>query len=1058
MWLTRLALRNPVLILMLTLATVLLGLTALYRLSVDLFPNVNFPVLRIIPFYPGAGPKDIERSITYPIEKAVSGITGVEHIESNSREGVSSVSVFLNWGANNDAAMVEAANHIQQIINTLPSGVQIPFIIKFDLANFPVCAISVSGGGLDERGLFDLSYNTIEPQIEQLAGVASASVNGGKVRQITASLDRERMASMGISMLDVVSAINGANLIEPAGWIKAGEHQYRVSTNAQFRVVDRIADVVVKAPGGIPVTVGNLGQVIDGYEQQSNIVRVNGGRGVFLSVTKQPGTNTVQIVDEVKNTLRHLIGVPPGVSLKMVFDQSIYIRESISSLRREALQGAFLALLVILLFIQSLRGTVIISLAIPLSILATFLLLYLTGQTLNIFSLGGIALAVGRMVDDSIVELENISRHFSLQGVNRTSVLKAAAEVRMPVLASTITTIIVFLPTAFVGGVGKILFMPTAVAVTCSLTASYLVSTTVTPLLCLRFVRPEHEAHQEHRRFSGIARVCRRAIELLEHGYHRSLEAALRHRWAVMTAVGLSVVSAFIVARHVGAEFFPVSDEGQFQIQVRAPIGTRVEETERIVIGIENEIRRAIPAPWIDRIVSNIGLLTTAGRNSGGGGFTPNTGPHSAYIQINLVDSDKRSESVDSILARLRPQLERDFPAVRLYMDPGGLISHVLNFGYGAAIDVQELGYDLPTAAAVAKQVARVMRNTPGLADVQIGREENFPEFDINLDRQKAALAGIYEYSASHLILDSTNGSTQSPSIYIDPRTGNEYNIVAQYQNRFNSHYDDLGETFLTNPLAAGDESRNQGVVRLSTIASIEPGAGPLEIDRRYLQRVIDITGNPVGRDLGSIATSLEADFAAMRLPPGFTVQLGGQIAKQRETFRSLAYAALLALMLVYMVLASQFHSLMDPFIIMFSVPLGLVGVMWALFLTNTRFSTTAFMGVIMMVGIVVSNGVLLIHYANLLREEGEELHRAVIQAAVVRLRPILMTTVATLAGLLPMAIGLAVGSEANVPLARTVIGGLTVSTALTLFFVPALYTSIEERHERRQRRRNAAG
>jgi multidrug efflux pump subunit AcrB len=364
------------------------------------------------------------------------------------------------------------------------------------------------------------------------------------------------------------------------------------------------------------------------------------------------------------------------------------------------------------------------------------------------------------------------------------------------------------------------------------------------------------------------------------------------------------------------------------------------------------------------------------------------------------------------------------------------------------------LGYDLPAAAGLAKTVARVMRATPGLADVQIGREENFPEFDVNVDRQKAALAGIYEYSASHLVLDSANGSTQSPSVYIDPQTGNEYNIVAQYQDRFNSHYDDLGETFLTNPLAAGDESRNHGVVRLRTIASIEPGAGPLEIDRRYLQRVIDITGNPVGRDLGSIAASLERQFAAMKLPAGFSLQLGGQIAKQRETFRSLLYAALLALMLVYMVLASQFHSLMDPFIIMFSVPLGLVGVMWALFLTHTRFSTTAFMGVIMMVGIVVSNGVLLIHYANLLREQGEELRRAVIHAAVVRLRPILMTTVATLAGLLPMAIGLTVGSEANVPLARTVIGGLTVSTVLTLFFVPALYTSIEERHERRRRQR----
>lgn len=1057
MWLTRLALRNPVLILMFTLGLALLGLTSLERLPVDLFPNINLPVLAVGTLYPGAGPRDIERSITYPIEKAVSGIGGVEHIESSSREGVSVVRVYLNWGANVDAAMVQAANHIQQIINTLPSGVQTPFILKFDLSNIPVCAITVSGAGLDERALYDLSYNTIEPQLEQLPGVASATVNGGKIREIQAVVDRTRMVSMGISMLDVVSAINSANLLEPAGWLKAGDHEYRVATNAQFKVIDRIGDVVVADRGGIPVRIRDLGRVVDGTERQTNIVRVNGTRGVYVTVNKQPGANTVEVVDAVRARLKHLFGIPKGVRLAIRFDQSKYIRESINALRGDAVQGAILALIVILVFVQSMRGTLIISLAIPLSILATLLLLFLTGQTLNVFTLGGIALAVGRMVDDSIVELENISRHFALQGVTGKAVLDAAHEVRMPVLASTITTVIVFLPTVFVTGIARILFIPTAVAVTCSLTASYLVSTTATPLLCLRFLVPRHRGRLGSRLFDILARACRRTINLMEEGYRGALEAALRHRAFVITGVAFAASASMLLVPHIGAEFFPASDESQFSVTMRAPIGTRIEETERIVAAVESDIRANIPHGWIWELDSNLGLLSTAGRTSARSAtYSSNTGPHAGFIQVYMVDPAKRTMSTDEIINRLRPVLARDFPEERFYMNPGGIVSHVLNFGYGAPIDVEELGYDLDQAAAVAKQIAGVMREIPGVADVQIGREENFPEFDIHLDREKAALSGITEYSAAHVILNSTNGSTESPSIYIDPSTGNEYNIVALYADSFASHVSDLNNIFLVNPLSRGDHLRNQGVVRLGTIASITAGAGPLEIDRRYLRRVIDISANPERRDLDSIAADLGARLDALKLPPGFSLELGGQIARERATFQTMAYATVLAVMLVYMVLAAQFQSLSDPFIVMLSVPLGVVGTIWALFLTGTRFSTPAFMGVIMMVGIVVSNGVLLIHYANLVREAGQKLHKAVVHASVVRLRPILMTTVATLAGLLPMALGLATGSESNAPLARAVIGGLAVSTCLTLFFVPVFYSLIEERRERNQARARA--
>src|SRR5579875_1270111 len=1053
MWLTRLALRNPTLIAMVTLAVAILGAVSVNRLPIDLFPNINLPVLRVVTLYPGAGPQDIEHTVTYPIEKGVSGLSNVDHIESVSKEGVSLVSVYLDWSANLDAAMIEANNRIQQILNLLPVGVQTPFIIKFDLANIPVCAVDVFGAGMDERQLYDLAYNVIEPQFEQLPGVATAAVSGGKIRQISVAVDRERMAAVGLSLLDLSAAINGANLLEPAGWIKVSDRQYGVTTNAQLKVVDRINDIVVARRNGVPITVGRLGRATDSYEDQTCIVRINGQRGVFMAIYKQPGQNTVEVVDAVKKALGHLVGIPPGIKLSIFFDESTYIHRSIESLRGEAFQGALLAFVVILFFLQSLRATVIISLAIPLSILATFLLLFLGHQSLNVFSLGGLALSVGRMVDDSIVELENIARHFNKGGPRRKAVLEAASEVSMPILASTVTTVIVFLPTLFVQGIARILFTPLAMSVTCSLLASFLVSTTVTPLLCLRFLTQTEPAEKRSALLTRLAAACRMAVDWLERKYRQALTRSLRHKALVLFGViGFAACSTLLLPG-IGVEFMPASDESQFHLSVRLPVGSRIELTEQIVGEIEDEIRRQIPPQWITVIQSSIGLLTTAGRASARQAtYSSNTGPHAAQLSIHLVDPTKRSESSEQIVNRLRPVLLRKFPYVKQYMDKGGLVTHVLNFGSAAPVDVLELGYDLRDAARLARTIARMMRSMPGLADVQISREENFPEFDITVDREKAALAGIYQYSAAHLILDSTNGSTSSPSIYIDPTTGNEYNIVVQYQDQYRSHISDLENTFLVNPLAAGDPSRNMGVIRLRTIASVKPNGGPIEIDRKYLQRAIDISANTVNTDLGTIARELEARLAKLQLPPGFSVQLSGQIVQQRGIFTSLGAAALLATVLVYMVLASQFRSLVDPFIIMVSVPLGIAGVIWALFLTHTTLSVASFMGVIMMVGIVVSNGVLMVHYANVLRDKGQGLLQAVVEASQVRLRPILMTTVATLAGLLPMALGLGVGSENNAQLARAVIGGLSVSTILTLFFVPALYVTIEERATRRRK------
>jgi multidrug efflux pump subunit AcrB len=1095
MWLTRLSLNNPILILMISLALVVLGATSLAQLPVDLFPNITLPVLIVGTIYEGASPEDIEKTVTYQIEKAVTSVSNVDHVQSASKEGLSIVQVWLQWGSNIETGMVEVTQHIQQIINVLPVGIQQPFVIKFDVSNLPVCDVTVAGGGLDQRDLYDLAYNTIEPQLEQLPGVATATVNGGKIRQITVSVDRDKMKSRGLSILDVVNAVGNSNLIQPSGWIQIGRRQYNIFSNTQFRVVSHIAEVVVGSTGGVPIRVADVGTVSDSSEEQTNVVRVNRRHAVYLAVNKQPGANTVDVVDAVRDRLQHLVGVPPGVQLDLTFDQSAYIKRSIESLEREALQGAFLAFLVILLFLQSLAGTLIVSVAIPLSIMVTFLLLYFSGQTINVFTLGGLALGVGRLVDDAIVMLENISRHLTAGETGREAILAAAQEVSMPILASTITTIVVFLPIVFITGVAQLLFIPMALAISYALGASFFVSTTVTPLLCGKYLKPERDIQaQAHNLWQHLTGRVQRLIHALDEAYQRTLTAALALPWTTVAAVVVVFAFSLVLVPRIGSEFFPSSDESQFQVMIRAPVGSRIEYTESVVAQVEDLISREVPKGALRMMLSNIGLLTTAGKvNAEAEVYSSNSGPHAAFIQVDLVAPNQRKESTEEIIERLRPALSFAFPNLKIYVNPSGVIKNVLNFGAPAPVDVEAMGYDIDKATALANRIAGAMKNIAGLSDVEVAREPDFPKFDIKIDRAKAAMLGINERDAANAVLYSLNGNTLNPPVYTDPVSGNEYNIIVQLRPEDRSHIGDLGEIFLRNgqlqpgasvsglpaslnlvtsgvpaagaggnlpggglqpppaPQSPGSDeagptegpASNQTVL-LRNIATITSSSGPLEIDRKYLQRVIDINANPVGRDLGSIAADLRTGLAAIPMPPGFTVRLGGQVAQQEGAFSSLYFASALALTLVYMVLASQFRSLVDPFIIMFSVPLGLTGVIWALFLTGTSLSISSFMGVIMMAGIVVSNGVLLIDYTNVLRRRGIEMREAVIQAGRTRLRPILMTTGATLVGLLPMAMGWGVGSESNAPLARAVIGGLAVSTLLTLYFVPTVYELIE--------------
>jgi hydrophobe/amphiphile efflux-1 (HAE1) family protein len=1055
MWLTRLALKNPVLILMVSLMLIVLGIVSLNKLSVDLFPDITIPVIRIATFYTGAGPADIEKSITQPIERAVSASPGVDRVESSSKQGVSLISVWFNYGTNLDNAQFEVSQRIAQILNTLPPGIQQPFVLKFDITNIPILAVTVSSDSLDEKQLYDLSYNTIEPQLERIQGVASASVGGGKVREIEVMADRNALRARGLGILDLANSVRTSNLLLPSGSLRAGDRDYNVFTNTQVADVGPLRHVVVRSTAATAgqaqgvVRVSDVAKVEDLAADQTEIVRVNGRRGVYLRVLKQPGANTISTVDAVRAAIPKLRSVPGNVKLDISFDQSAYIRSAVAALQHEALQGGLLAILVILVFLMNIRATAIIGIAIPLSIVATFMLLFFANQTLNVFTLGGLALGVGRLVDDSIVELENIHRHLASGQNRKQAVLLAAQEVAMPILVSTITTIVVFLPVLFMAGIARYLFLPLALTISFALTMSFWISRTVTPLLCFYWLK---EGGHE-RKTTGIAAAVTGFFDGMDAAYARSLRWVLSHRFITVLGIVVFFIGSLQLRHLVGSEFFPETDESQFSISYKTPIGTRVERTEEVTQRIEKIVQDTLApiraggkeTPLYTTILSDTGL--PLGRTAI---FSTNTGTHSANLQVNLVPRVDRPLSDVVAAEKVRAALKDAVPGTQIFFFIGGIVKRIQNFGATAPIDVEILGYDFEAGSKYGNELMAKMRlltdkaGRPIVVDVQSTREENSPEFDVIVDREKAGMLGVSEQDVAQTILVSLLGNTQiSPVPYTDPKTGNEYYINVRMDDYNRGHVGDLGDLFVRTPA--------NGIVNVDTLAKIERRSGPVMIDRKYLQRIVHITANIApDSDLGSASEAVQGLVDRTQPPDGFSATLGGQTLEQRKAFLGLFFAAIMALLLVYMVLASQFKSLIDPLVIMFSVPLGVSGVFIMLYLTGTKLSVNSFMGIIMMVGIVVSNGVLLVDFANVLRRRGKDLKEATIEAGRTRLRPILMTTIATVLGLIPMALGIGEGSETNLPLARAVIGGLMVSTFFTLFLVPALYTVLDRFAKRR--------
>jgi len=1038
MGLAKFALRNPITILMAVLASLILGVVSFQKLPVDMFPDITFPSITVATVYPGANPQDIERTVTYPVERAVSTVNGVKYVSSISRQGVSLVTIYFNWGTNLDGAQTDVLQAVNLIQGDLPKDVHNPIIRKFDVSQISVVFIALFGGGLNEGQLYDLAYNVVEPEIEHVPNVASARVVGGKIREIQIHFDRERLQAFNLSPEAIIQAVQQANLILPAGNIKAGPFDYRLFTETQFSLVKPIEDIIVTNFRQRPVYIRDVAQVRDDFQEQTNLVRVDGQPAVALAVQKTSGTNTIEVVDNIRAVLPRIQKMlPPGVQMVELFDQSTYIRNSIKTLQHEALVGSGLAVLVILIFLRNITSTLIVSVAIPISVVCAFILIYFNNLGLNVFTLGGLALGVGRLVDDAIVVLENIFRHRTLGKSSYEAALEGSHEVAMAVLASTITTIIVFLPVAFISGIAKLLFTPLALTVAFALMASYFISLTVIPVLSHKYLHPESEKilAPSTSGSKGIGQSLKEFFDKIDSGYQNLLSWALAHRKLVVSIVTIAFLGSLPLYFSIGTEFFPSMDESQFRIVIQFPVGTRLEESARMAARMEAIIQETLGGQ-VKAVQTNFGIPS----GSVSVIWSQNTGPHMGWIRVRLVPPGERALSSDRLMEILRPKIIQEFPGVRVFFASGGIVTRLISFGYEEPIDIEIIGYDLKKAEKLAEQVAAIVRSTPGAKDVRISREPDYPQQNIIVDRERAGLLGLSVAQVARAVQTFING--YNASIFSDPHTGNQYNINVRARAEDRKSLSDLSQIFIHN---------SQGKpIPLENVATISRGAGPIQIERKYQQRIIHVTANTFGRDLGSVAAEIQEKLDKLSLPPDLKINLSGAVESQRESFLALLGALILAVVLVYMVLASQFKSLIDPFIIMFSVPLGIIGVLWALFLTETNLSVTSFMGVIMMAGIVVSNGILLVDYTNRLRLRGIELNKAVVQAGRTRLRPILMTTLSTIFGLTPMAIGLGEGAESNAPMAIAVIGGLTVSTCLTLIFIPTLYTIFETRFKRK--------
>jgi multidrug efflux pump subunit AcrB len=1026
---TALALRNPIAILMLCLGVIVFAAVVTPRMSVDTFPELTPPVLVVGTLAPGLGPKDVEKTITWRIEKYVSATPGVDFVQSTSRNNLSVVYVWLKWGTNLDSAQTLVQQQVSFAMSAVPKslGVLPPFVLQFDPSNAPVIQVAVSGGGLTGPQLYDYALNFIEPVLEGIPGVASAAINGGRQRQINVVVDPARAQARDVTSADVAATVAASNALLPSGEFISTLFDANVYTNAVAQRVPDLGDAAVKVIGGRAVYIKDVARVEDGGSPATQTVTVNGRDAVYLNVLRIPGGNTLEIVAAVKQAVAAVTDLPSGVEVKAIFDQSTFVRTGYEGLKREVLQALLLIALVILLFLQNVRGTLIVSVAIPLSFAVTLIVLYAGGHTLNAFTLGGLTLAMGRLVDDAVVVLESIHRHQRLGLGPFEAALAGANAVALPVLASTLTTMAVLLPVVLLAGLARKLFVPLAVTVAVSMIASYFVSMCVTPLACRYFL-----AHQTPGRFG--TRVAN-GIDRLAGRYANTLRAILPFRNSVILACVLLVAVSVWMASRLPSTFFPEIDESMERVYVRLAPGTSLEEATRKVSAMGATLARELPPGNVELVLTNVG----SPGNARSAMSSPNNGPHMGFIRVALVDPRYRRLDQRALADRMRAILTRVYPGVEFLQWPGGLVSSVFSNGYIGPLVVEVSGDALEELDAQSKAVAAVARTVPGIRDVYPSIQLDYPELRVETDRMEAAQVGVTSRTAAQATLEATLGNINTPSVWIDSANGQSYYVVTSYDG---SVVDDPA-ALARIPVRIGSGGR---AVTLGAYAKIRRSLGPIAVERNHLRRVAHVLMQMEGRDLGSAARALEQTLRADPRSRGIDFRFVGEVALMRDTFAGLGVAVSLAIMVVFMIMASQFKSLRLPFVMLFTIPVSLLGIVLALVAGGQGFSITALMGVLMVVGIAVSNGILLVDDANRRFLEGELPEEAVIAAGRTRFIPIAMTSLATVIGLIPTALGLEAGTESNRPLALAVVGGLTSSTLLSLFLIPVMFVLFARR------------
>jgi len=1027
------AIRNPYFIVVCCLIVAIVGTVTLARMPVDLFPPINIPVVVVATFYSGMPPQQIEASITNPFERFFTLASGVDHIESRSLPGVSLVKIYFQPGSNADSDVSTIANLAMAQLRRLPQGTLPPVVLKFDASSLPVCLVTLKGQGLDETELHDLGQYNVRNQIANVPGASVPQPFGGKYRQIMVYVDPLKLEAHQLSPMDVVRQMNESNLILPAGDVKIGPFDYNLYSNAQAPSAASMNSMPLKTVEQSSVMVADVGKAMDAQAIQTNIVRVDGQPSVYLPILKQGGdTNTIAVVDGIREALKHLVDVPKTLAARVVFDQSVFVKTAIHNLISEGAIGLILTGLMILLFLGSARATAAVFLSIPLSALAAFLAINAGGGTVNTMVLGGLALAFSRLVDNSVIVLENIFRHIEGGAEPSVAAEKGGQEVALAVLAATITTAIVFFPVVFLYGVSRFLFMALASAVVLSLFASYVVAMTVVPLFCAKLIKKK-QADEElgegaiGARLGRISKKFDYHFERMLQRYDRSLNKSLLRPAA--TVVGLVAISLLSLGLYplLGIAFFPRTDAGQFVINVKAPSGTRVELTEEYVKEIEAIIRQVVPKKDLQMIVANIGITPDFSVI-----YTSNSAPHTAFVQASLKEG--REVGSYEYMRRVRREIARQLPQLTTYFQSGGLVDAVLNLGLPAPIDVQVAGNSMAAAHEVASEIASKVKELPGVSDVLLPQDVDYPALELNVDRQKAAQLGLSQKEVvDNVITALTSNGMIAPNYWVDPKNGNPYLLTVQYPENSVKTLADLKQI----PLRGAKLLRPTFLDSVVTIRNI---SAPTEVDHYQLARVMDVYVAPKKEDLGRVATQVDKIIADTKLPEGVRVKLRGSVQGMRASFQSFGIGLILSVVLVYLVLVAQFSSWTDPFIILLAVPPGLAGVLIFLLVTGTTLNVMSLMGVVMMVGIVVSNSILIVEFARHLHHEGKGLKEAVSMASRLRLRPVLMTSFATLLGLIPMALGIEAGSEAYAPLARAIIGGLLVSVVVTVYLVPAAY------------------